>query len=301
MTRTPRQSILAGPGVTYSLTELLAATVNYNFYQVHYQDPRFQNFLNQGAGLKLVQQLKDEKTVLIGSIQAQEVNYPAQDDLFRSLGFQLGGNHKFSPDCEATLLGGINLWFMDVQTQVLNLSQLPYFISVRQVKVQSSEADPFVDLSATRRWTNLSVTGGYSRNQFPAGNGGILDTNRIYGSLGYEFTERLSGGLSAYYSLSDQISNQTSNKNDFFGINPNVTYKLTEELTISPGYQFGLREETTGGRSYNAKVQTAWLMLTYTRLSVASEKKPTPVGTEPATLPGWGKPSVLGGPPFQLH
>ncbi len=302
MTRTPRQSIQAGPGVTYSLTELLAATVNYNFNQVHYQDPRFQNYLSQGVGLKLTQQLKDEKTVLIGNIQAQETSYPAEDALFRLLGFQLGGNHQFSPECQVTLLGGINLWFMDVQTQVLGQPQYPFFSSVRQVKVQSSEVDPFVDLSATRQWTNLSVTGGYSRNQSPSGNGGISDLNRIYGSLKYEFTERLSAGLSAYYSLSDQISNQNSLQSDFFGISPIVTYKLTEQLTISPGYQFGLREQTTGGSSYSAKVQTAWLMLTYTGLSVAGENKPTtPVGTQPATLPGWQKPGVLGGPPFQLH
>ena len=305
MTRTPRQSIQAGPGVTYSLTELLAATVNYNFNQVHYQDPRFQNYLTQGVGLNLTQQLKNEKTMLIGNIQAQETSYPAEDDLFRVLGFQLGGKHQFSPDCQVTLLGGINLWFMDTQTQVQGLSQYPYFISARQVKLQSSEVTPFVDLSATRSWTNLSVSGGYSRNQYPSGNGGIQDLNRIYGSLRYEFTERLSAGLSAYYSLSDQISSQNtqnSYQNDFFGINPIVTYQLTEELTISPGYQFGLREETTGGSSYSAKVQTAWLMLTYTRLSVTGEKKPTtPVGTQPATTPGWEKPGVLGGPPFQLH
>ncbi|MGO9175316.1 MAG: transporter [Desulfobaccales bacterium] len=301
MTRTPRQSIQAGPGVTYNLTELLAATVNYNFNQVHYQDPRFQNYLTQGVGLNLTQQLKNEKTVLIGNIQAQETSYPAEDALFRSVGFQLGGKHQFSPECDVTLLGGINLWFMDTQTQALNLSQYPFFISVRQVKLQSSEADPFVDLSATRRWTNLSVSGEYSRNQYPSGNGGVVDLNRIYGSLRYELTERLSVGLSGYYSISDQISNQYSYQNDYFGISPIVTYKLTEELTISPGYQFGLREETAGGSSYSAKVQSVWLMLTYTRLSVASEPKPTPVGTQPATIPGWEKPGVLGGPPFQLH
>ena len=37
MTRTPRTSIQAGPGMTYALTERLSATVNYNFYKVDYQ------------------------------------------------------------------------------------------------------------------------------------------------------------------------------------------------------------------------------------------------------------------------
>ena len=51
MTRTPRQSIQAAPGVTYALTERLAATVNYNFYKVNYQSPQFQNYTTQQVGL----------------------------------------------------------------------------------------------------------------------------------------------------------------------------------------------------------------------------------------------------------
>ena len=50
MNRTPRQSIQAAPGVTYNLTERLAATANYNFYKVNYQDPRFQNYNSRGWG-----------------------------------------------------------------------------------------------------------------------------------------------------------------------------------------------------------------------------------------------------------
>ena len=120
MTRTPRQSIQAAPGVTYALTERLAATVNYNFYKVNYQSPQFQNYTTQQVGLKLVQQLKNEKTSLIGNILANYTQYPAEDS-FRSIGFYLGANHKFSPDWEANLVGGINRTYINFQTQVQNL------------------------------------------------------------------------------------------------------------------------------------------------------------------------------------
>ena len=106
--------------MTYALTERLAATVNYNFYKVNYQSPQFQNYTTQQVGLKLEQQLKNEKTSLIGNILAQYTQYPAEDS-FRSIGFYLGANHKFSPDWEVNLVGGINQTYMNFQTQVQDL------------------------------------------------------------------------------------------------------------------------------------------------------------------------------------
>ena len=282
MTRTPRQSILAGPGATYALTERLAATVNYNFYKVDYQSPQFQNYTTHQVGLMLVQQLKNEKTSLIGNFLAQETMYPTQDNLFRSLGFQLGATHKFSPDWEASLLGGVNITFMDFHTQVLSLSQFPFFISGNQVRVQQTTMSPFVNLSLTRRWTSLSITGGYSRDQNASAFGTISDNNHVFLTLNYNFTERLSGSLNGDYALANQISTENNLRSDYLNIGPQITYKITEELSLSPGYRFGLREDNSNGAK-TANAQIVWLMLNYSKLSVSSEKPPTPAGSKPAT------------------
>lgn len=298
MNRTPRQSIQAGPAVTYAVTERLAATVNYNFNKVNYQDPQFQNYTTQQVGLKLVQQLKNEKTALIGNVLGRYTQYPTEDS-FRSLGFYLGANHRFSPEWEINLLGGINQTYINFQTQVLDLSQFPFFISVRQVPVKKTETNPYVDLSVTRRWTNLSVTGGYSRDQTPSAFTTISDVNRVYLSLKYDFTERFSGSLNGDYYLSNQISQANSPKQDYLNVGPQVTYKLTEEVSLSPGYRFGLRDDITGGQT--ATAQVVWLMLNYTRLAVTSEKTPTPVGSKPASITGWERPGVAGRIPFQRY
>ena len=109
----------------------------------------FQNYYSQQAGLVLQQQLKNEKTVLIGNFLAQDTRYPAEDNDSKSLGFQLGGTHQFSPDWQVNLLGGINISFMDFQTQVVNFSQSPFFPTVQQEKVQQTTASPFINLSFT--------------------------------------------------------------------------------------------------------------------------------------------------------
>jgi hypothetical protein len=284
MTRTPRISILAGPAVTYALTERLAVIANYNYYQVNYTSPLYPNYNTQQAGLRLEQLLKNEKTTLIGNFNASETAYPGQNSVYKALGFYLGADHKFSPEWEIGLLGGVNLNFLDFPTQVLNPAQFPFVTSFQQVRVHQTSAEPFINLSVTRSWTNFSMAGGYSRNQSPSAYGTISDYNQFFLNLNYNFTDKWSGSLSGFYTLNDQISTRTSYQSSFLTINPQLRYNLTEKLTLSPGYSFGQRDEITP-HSLTANNQMVWLMLNYTQPSVLAEARaPTPVGTMP-TMP----------------
>ena len=83
-------------------------------------------------------------------------------------------------------------------------------------------------------------------------------------------------------------------KTDYFNIGPQLTYRITEELSLSPGYRFGLYQDNANGvRTANAQI--VWLMLNYTKLAVTSEKPPTPVGTKPASTTGIEKPITAAG------
>jgi hypothetical protein len=214
------------------------------------------------------------------------------------LGFQLGGNHRFSPQWEVNLLGGINISFTEFNTQVQNLAQFPFFVSTSQVKLQQTGVEPFVNLSATRHWTKLHVTGGYAQDQSPSSDGTISNVQRIYLFGSYDFTERLSGSLGGYYSLSNQISQRNSLNSNYLNIGPQVTYRVTEELTVSPGYQFSRVNQVGSGSSSSANAQVAYVMLTYTQLAVASEPKPAvsekkPTEIIPSRIPSGGKPFGL--------
>jgi hypothetical protein len=302
MTRTPRQSILATPAVTYAVTERLSATFNYSFNNVDYPSQLYQNYTSQQAGLLLQQQLKNEKTTLIGNFLANQTVYPTLDNTYKSLGFYLGADHKFSPDWEITLMGGVNVTFMDFHTQALTPTQLfPFVISPQRVISHQTSAQPYVNLYATRRWTNLSLTGGYSRTQSPSAYGTISDTNQFYLTLAHDFTERWSGSLNGYYTLSNQISQRSPFRSSFLGLSPQLSYRLTEKLTLSPGYQFGQNDAITINKI--ATGQTVWLMLTYIQPSIqGGVQPPTPVGTMPTpvtTLPGGvvpipPKPNIFG-------
>jgi hypothetical protein len=260
MNRTPRMSFMVGPGVTYNLTERLAATANYSFNKVNYSDPQYQNYLTQQAGLTLSYQLKNQKTVLSGTVSGQETSYASINNTSRMLTPSLGVTHKFSDRWQASIAAGMNISYIDSQTQVANTPQ-GSFITVPQARIQQTTVSPYFNLSATRRWTNLTITGGYLRNQTSSAFAGTSEVNQAFLNLSYNFTERLSGSLTGSYNLSNQLAQQNNLENDNFSISPKATYLITEKLSISPGYRFGQQDDITNSRS--AHVHNVWLMLSY--------------------------------------
>ncbi|MBI5788217.1 MAG: outer membrane beta-barrel protein [Candidatus Schekmanbacteria bacterium] len=261
MNRTPRRSFTVGPGITFNVTERLGATVNYTFNQVNYQDPQFQNYINQAVGLNLTYPLKNQKTSLLGNILGRESRYPSQGNIFRSLGINLGAKHMFSENWEANFLGGVNISFLDFQTQVADPDQSPFFITIKQARQQETNLSPFFNVSTTRRWTNLSITGGYALDQSASAFGSISETNRLFLNLNYNFSEKLSGSLGGIYNLSNQVSQEDNFQSDNLSVTSQVTYRVTEKLSMAPGYRFSQQDDITNSRS--AKVHNVWLMLTY--------------------------------------
>jgi hypothetical protein len=260
MNRTPRRSILVGPGVTFDVTERLAATVSYNFNQVHYQDPIFQNYYYQIVGLKLEYPLSNQKTLLSTNVEGRQVVY-AGNNSYRVLGVYAGGTHKFTEKWEASLFAGANTTFMDFSTQVVNTSQLPFIVTVTQAKLRQTQVTPYVNLSTTRRWTNFTFTMGFTMDESPAAYGGVSQLNRVYTSMKYIYSEKIYATMGGDYSLTRQDFQNSSFKNDYFSIGGQLNYRITEKLTASPGYRFGLRDDLTAGLSAN--VHSVFLMVNY--------------------------------------
>jgi hypothetical protein len=261
MTRTPRQSLLAAPGFKYALTERLAATAGYLYTPVTYQDPRFQNYTNQQAILTFAYLLANEKTTLSWNFLGQDSSYTA-NQINRTLQFSLGVAHKVSDRWAITLNGGANYSFINSNTQVLSSTQAPGFVLAPQARLQQTSLSPYFAVYATRRWERAIFSAGYARDQSPSGAGSFNDTNGLSASFSYNFTEKLTGTMAGGFSLSQAVSQRTPYNNSYYNVSPSLNYLLTEQLSLSPGYAYSLREDLSGGRS--ATNHQAWLMLNYT-------------------------------------
>jgi hypothetical protein len=260
MSRTPRTSILANPGVTYNISERLSSTLNYNFNRVLYQSTQFTNYTTHQIGLTFNYLLSNEKTTLTNSNIVRTFLYPAHS-YYRTLGVYLGANHKFSENWEVNLLAGMNLNNSNFAPQVQNFSQFPYYFSTQGTRVKHTKGTPFVNVSTTRRWTTWSVTAGVARDQSPSAYGYVVNYTRAYASLTYNFTERCIGTLGGDYFLSTQATQTNNLDYNFYTATAQLVYKLTEHFSVNPGYRFSQRDNFSGG--WSAHAHCAWVMLSY--------------------------------------
>ncbi len=260
MNRTPRESIAVNPALAYALTERLLASVGYSFYQVSYQDPAFRNYTSQGVNSGLDYLLSNEKTTLRGTVSVNETRYPG-GDYYRSLGTYGGLVHNFSESWYVLMLAGANFTEQSFKFATLDTNGFPFFVQVRQRRKTESSVQPYVQISTTKTWTQGSITGGYSRSQSGSAYGGLYETNRLYLTTRYNFTEKLSGGLNGYFSTSDNSSPRSKSASTFFSVSPQLTYRITEKLGLTPGYSFGFREDRINHQTTDQHV--VWLALNY--------------------------------------
>ena len=244
------------------MTERLLATASYNFNRVLYQVPQYTDFTSQQAGLNFTYLLKNEKTSLISQNSVSETLYAGGND-YKSIGIYVGVAHKFSERWDANVMSGANINFYSFNTQVSDASQFPFFVQVRTKTINSSGVSPYVSASTSYRWTNLTVSGGVSIAQQPSAYGAVYQVNRVYGSLGYNFTERLSGSLTGGYSLSNQSSQNINSEWNYYSVSPSLRYQITEKFSVSPGYIFANSASltSTGSAAHN---HTAWIQFSYT-------------------------------------
>jgi hypothetical protein len=276
--RTPRQSFFAGPGITYNITERLFATASYSFNRVLYQASQFTDYTGQQAGLNFTYLLKNEKTSLISQNVVNATDYAGGNNN-KSIGIYGGVNHKFSERWNVNLMAGANINFYSTNTQVLNTSGFPQgvndsqfpgvvnasptFIQVKTKRIDSSGVSPYANCFTQYRWTKLTVTGGLSMNQSPSASGATYQVNQLNAGVNYNFTERLSGALSAWYSLSNQASQNISSEWNYYAINSSLSYQITEKFAVSPGYSFN-NSASLSGNGFSAHTHMAYIQFSYT-------------------------------------
>jgi hypothetical protein len=260
MNRTPRTSIMANPGVTYNLTERLTGTLGYTFTRVLYQDPQYTNYTAQQIGLNISYLMANEKTTLMNTTLVRAYLYPAASS-YKTLGIYLGANHKCTETWEVNFLAGLNLNNSSFTTQIQEINQFPYFSTLQEKRVKHTKGTPYFNVSTTRRWTKLKVSAGFTRDQTPSAYGYVTNFNRLYASLDYTFTERWSGSLGGDYSLSTQASQTNTLDYGYYNANAQLVYRVTEKLSVTPGYRFSQYNYSTNGRSAHA--HSAYMMFSY--------------------------------------
>jgi hypothetical protein len=271
--RSRRQGLQAAPGLVFNLTERASMQMGYNYSQATYQDPRYTDYFTHSMNLGLNYLLKNAKTTLTGTLLGRFTDYPSIGNSYRNFGTYAGLEHKFSEDWSLALSGGANFNWFSSQTAVLDFGdfgEFPIYIQFRQKTEETFTISPFFNIAANRRWTKTNLTFGYKVDQSPSASGTVNQFHSGYVGLSRNFTERLRGTVrgSLYYSLS---SNPGSNYEYFtVTLTPELTYQLTQRISVNSSYQYGWREDLTGGRT--ADRHLFGLSLSYTPIPLHYKK-----------------------------
>jgi hypothetical protein len=259
MNRSRRQAFDAAPGLDFNLTERALLRLGYSFNRVNYQDPSFVNFTQQTINLRVNYLLKNEKTTLGGVGLFRFIDYPSIENFYRNAGTYVGLDHKFTEDWTLSLYGGLNYNWFSSQTAVLNFGNFTNFIQLRQVKLETFSVTPYFDISANRRWTKTNLKFGYKLDQSPSASGTINQFHYGYAKVTHNFTERLTGGLRGelYYGLSTSPGSDYNNL--ILYVTPEITYKLTEKISLNSSYTYGWRDDFVADQTISRNI--VWLYL----------------------------------------
>ncbi|MGC2694057.1 MAG: hypothetical protein WA228_15290, partial [Desulfobaccales bacterium] len=253
----PQTYITVNPGVSYALTERLTATLGYTFNLVNSQASQFINSTNQQGNLSLSYPLKDEKTTIGGTVSANETDY-ADNDITRQILSYLTVGHRFSEVWNINFSGGLAYTSTNNTSVVTSPATSPFYTVTPQLGRQAS-FQPYFNASATRSWTSTTLSATYQRSQPGSGLGTPVDFNSASLSLSHDFTERLSGSMAGTYTESQPINARGGFETSTYLLSPQLSYKITENLSLIPACSVGLLQEM--GKS--ADIVSASLMLTY--------------------------------------
>ncbi len=252
----PQRYITVNPGISYSLTERLTATMSYGFNTQTSSDPTFINSTSHTGTLTLSYPLNNQKTTIGGTVTGNQSDY-SNNDTSSQMGIYLNATQQFSEVWSANFSGGID-YTSSNNTSVVTSPVSPFFSLSPQTGRQSN-VSPHINASLSRNWTNSTLTLAFNRTQPASGLGAPVSYNSASVSLSHNFTARLSGSVIGSYSESEPINASGSFATSVYNLGAQLSYLLTENLSLVPGCSAGLLQEQ--GKSANNLGAT--LMLTY--------------------------------------
>ena len=263
MNRTRREALRIRPGLIYDLSPRLSLGLNYGYLRVTYQDPQFSPYFTHRVSSNIRYLLGNAKTTLYGTVLGRYTDYHSIGNLYRSLGTYVGLEHKFSEEWFLNLGGGLNFNWYSSQTAVIGTVFDPTFILVPlRATRKTFNVSPYFNIAATRRWPNTDLTVSYNLDQAASSAGTIRQFHRVNAEIARKLTPKLRVGLqgSLYYALTT-AEEENENQRMVFYISPGITYQITDRLSISSAYNYGLRNDIDDNRSTDR--HRVWVYLAY--------------------------------------
>jgi hypothetical protein len=255
-------NISVSPGLTYFLTEKLSTDLTYNFYNVDYQSNPFNNYMTHIINSRL-NYLYNEKLTFIISMTASYSQYQNIDSTLMSLGPQVGFNYKINEKSEITVLGGASYSQNESSFGTVGFNNFFGFLTVPEgQKQRSSFVNPFVSISGKYLWENGGASLTFTSSQSASAYLNQSQYNYFNLAINQNITERLRFSVNPYFNTSNTQGGSSNYSQNYIGINPQLTYNLTERTSVGANYNLSY-VKNTGLQSSGYNINGVYLFLNY--------------------------------------
>ena len=247
---TNRTSAAVNPVATFWLSPRDRMQLYYSFRDTSYDSDNFRDYVFHNLRSAWLHQLKDEKTTL-GLLAwatrtefGDNVDNPNQDRTYNTL--RAGGqvDHWFSETFIVNLKAGVSHTNSDIDDEK-----------------NSSDTSFVGDLAARWIFERSNLSARVNQNVVPSAAVRSVNRTLVNLSLGYRFTEKFNGNLSARYRRSESLDeNETINT---YGVSPSLNYRFSRNLSLRLRYSYSKTDQDNRDRDDERNrifLQLRWLI-----------------------------------------
>ena len=272
-----RDSIQLQPSATWFATDRLSLQGSFLFSDISFLKAGNTGFVDyrylQGsAGANYLWQ---DDLQVFANFFVSDFSVPSLSTKTRSYGGQTGATWKWDQSLEITgAMGWISsdVEFLNQQLVVLFVPPPPHF-AVISTPETTNTSGPIASATIRKNFETVTAKLDYSRQVSPSGRGVQSSADRIYGTIGKKFSNRLALEFDGLYEMRElQAQDITANasaldlNHDYTELRGIVRYRFAPEWTISATYRFAHSIGTNVGNSTAVNGHSVYLVVDFNGL-----------------------------------
>jgi len=279
LARRQRNTYSAYPTWTRAINETTSIRASYNFSRVRYDNASntgLVDYVDQSLAMGVQHKLDDRRSLGVTAYY-DRYETDAPSSRANTFGFQVGYDHRFTETLHGSLTVGLrktrtDVAILDLRCETLVVAGLCSGPVIAITAAESQQSSGYtLDALLEKRWETSTASVGISREINPSGIGSLVQTDRIQLTWLRQISPTFTASFAAAAYESRFIGGApSSTESNYYRIEPHLTWRLSEELTMDASYSFAQQKYRGAGTPAQANliylsVQYAWPKISASR------------------------------------
>lgn len=262
--RQDRRRYTLGGGVGYRLSEVNSWQFDYSFGQTNYDGYQNIDYEFQTVSYTFQHRLANMRDIII--LQPYYYYYDSKVSQVDNYGLMLGFEHPFNETLHLSLHTGVRYTESSYDRQQVRLVEIAPGIFAFALVTETENDNNWggvADISLKKTAERWTAELGYSRDLSYGSSGESIEHDRFRFHGSYNITSRWQARLSTSLSYSQSDSNYSDEDSRYFNLTPGLSYKLTEQHSLTLAYSYAEVYDKTLSSNRHYDRNRIWLSLNF--------------------------------------